>query len=245
MKRLFSLLMFIWVALAVNAQLVGDTIHISSDLYLVRLADNCYAQVSYAQLPQYGRVGANGLLLVDNKKAIIVNTPWNNQLTKQLHQYLTSKGISLDHAVITHWHDDCLGGLGYLQQQFILSTSSQRTYDASLKHKLPVAFIRFKDTLTFNFEGQSIQCFYPGAGHTADNIVVYLPKKNVLYGGCIIKDMASNTLGNTGDAVLADWPASVANIRRKYANAAIVVPGHGQWGNLSLLDHTLKLLNSK
>jgi hypothetical protein len=29
--------------------------------------------------------------------------------------------------------------------------------------------------------------FFPGAAHSADNVVVYFPKKRLLFGGCMIK----------------------------------------------------------
>lgn len=241
MRRLFFIFSCLWLMFSAWGQM-SDTIHISPDLYLVKLTSNCYAQVSYSNVNGYGRVGANGLLLISGKKALSINTPWNNEQTKHLYLYLSKNQIILDHVVVTHWHGDCMGGLGYLQQQFVLSTSSERTYEEARKRSLPTPFIRFKDTLTFNFEGQPIQCYYPGAAHTSDNIVVYLPKEKVLYGGCMIKDASATGLGNTQDANVLAWPASVANVRKRFPNAAIVVPGHGQWGGYDLLDHTLILL---
>jgi len=242
MRQILLLISLFWLTLTASAQLGSDTIHISPDLDLVKLTPNCYAQVSFSTVNGYGRVGANGLLLISGKKALSINTPWTNEETKQLYLYLSKNQIILDHVVVTHWHGDCLGGLGYLQQQFVLSTSCERTYEEARKRSLPTPFIRFKDTLTFNFEGQPIQCYYPGAAHTSDNIVVYLPNEKVLYGGCMIKDISATTLGNTQDANVAAWPASVANVRKKFPNASIVMPGHGQWGGYDLFDHTLHLL---
>jgi len=242
MRQILLLISLFWLTLTASAQLESDTIRITPDLYLVKLTPNCYAQVSFSTVNGYGRVGANGLLLISGKKALSINTPWTNEETKQLYLYLSKNQIILDHVVVTHWHADCLGGLGYLQQQFVLSTSCERTYEEARKRSLPTPFIRFKDTLTFNFEGQPIQCYYPGAAHTSDNIVVYLPKEKVLYGGCMIKDASATGLGNTQDANVAAWPASVANVRKKFPSAAIVMPGHGQWGGYDLFDHTLNLL---
>jgi metallo-beta-lactamase class B len=183
------------------------------------------------------------LILIANNKALMIDTPWNNGLTKLLHQHLTGMGASLEHAVVTHWHEDCMGGLGYLQQKFILSTSGERTYEAARQKQLPVPFIRFKDTLTFNFEGHPVECFYPGPGHTSDNIVVYLPSKKVLFGGCLVKDATAQTLGNLADADAKSWPASIAAVKKRFPLAKVVVPGHGNSGGLDLLEHTLQLLS--
>ncbi len=48
--------------------------------------------------------------------------------------------------------------------------------------------------------------FYPGAGHTKDNVVVYFPKERILFGGCFIKDNKATGMGNIADADLAAWP---------------------------------------
>lgn len=241
--RNFISVLFIISALTATAQSI-DTVSISPDLQLVKLTGNTMQYIATTNLPNYGRVAANGLVLVGNKKALLVNTPWNNDQTKLLYAYLAKQGIEVEHAVVTHWHADCLGGLGYLQQKFILSTSGERTYETSRQKNLPLAFIRFKDTLTFNFQGIPVECFYPGPGHTADNIVVNLPSEKILFGGCLIKDAAAKGLGNLADADVKSWPASLANTKKHFPNAAIVVPGHGKSGNTTLIDHTLQLLGN-
>ncbi|MFT3740404.1 MAG: subclass B1 metallo-beta-lactamase [Breznakibacter sp.] len=242
--RIFLTMVLCW-ATGLTMARQPDTIRISPDLELVKLTDNVYQHISYANVPRYGRVPANGLVCISNQKALLIDTPWNNELTKQLHQYLTSMGIDLDHAVVTHWHEDCMGGLGYLQQHFILSTSGERTYETARKKNLPVAFIRFRDTLDFNFQAVPVKCFYPGAGHTDDNIVVYLPSEKILFGGCLIKEAASASLGNLADADVRSWPLSLEKIRQKFSAATVVVPGHGATGTLLLIDHTLELLDKR
>jgi metallo-beta-lactamase class B len=49
----------------------------------------------------------------------------------------------------------------------------------------------------------------------------------------------------SGDADIKEWPRSLNNILKKFPQSRIVVPGHGAWGDLSLIHHTLKLLRNK
>ena len=46
----------------------------------------------------------------------------------------------------------------------------------------------------------TIEVFFPGAGHTRDNLVVWLPEHRVLFGGCMVKSARGRTPGNLADA---------------------------------------------
>ena len=72
-----------------------------------------------------------------------------------------------------------------------------------------------------------VELFYPGAAHSTDNLVVYVPSANVLYGGCAVHELSSTSAGNAGRADLAEWPTSVERIQKHYPEAEVVIPGHG------------------
>jgi metallo-beta-lactamase class B len=82
---------------------------------------------------------------------------------------------------------------------------------------------------------------YFGAGHTADNVVAWLPSQKILFGGCLIKSLDSQSLGNTADGDLQAYPTTLQKVLAAYNHATIVVPGHGDWGGPDLIEHTLKL----
>ncbi len=46
----------------------------------------------------------------------------------------------------------------------------------------------------------SLQIYYPEHGHTIDNLAAYLPKKQILFGGCVIKSEDAENLGYTQEA---------------------------------------------
>jgi metallo-beta-lactamase class B len=89
---------------------------------------------------------------------------------------------------------------------------------------------------------RGFEAFYPGAGHTRDNIVLWFATSRVLYGGCLIKDKSATNLGFTGDADLAAWPAAVRRVAERYPSPAVVIPGHGDPLRGDPYAHTLELL---
>ena len=70
---------------------------------------------------------------------------------------------------------------------------------------------------------------------------MWLPQSKILFGGCLVKSLQSKTLGYTGDASIEQWPHSVEKVHLKYSEAKLVVPGHGKYGDIQLLEHTKKL----
>ena len=75
--------------------------------------------------------------------------------------------------------------------------------------------------------GAGCELFFPGAGHTRDNIVVWLPRQRTLFGGCFLKSVTSRGLGNLQDADVGAWGPSLRRVQARYARASRIVPGHG------------------
>nr|MBP7613653.1 hypothetical protein [Paludibacter sp.] len=98
----------------------------------------------------------------------------------------------------------------------------------------------FTKELILKIGGTSIINYYPGEGHTRDNIVSYIPATKVLFGGCIIKALGSGK-GNLAEANVTTWAQSVRNVKQKFPNAVIIIPGHGAYGPHPLLDYTIKM----
>jgi metallo-beta-lactamase class B len=57
----------------------------------------------------------------------------------------------------------------------------------------------------------------------------------------MVKSAKARNPGFIADADMAVWPLSVKKVQQRYPQARIVVPGHGRWGGLELLSHTVKL----
>jgi len=88
-----------------------------------------------------------------------------------------------------------------------------------------------------------METYYPGIGHTSDNIVIWFKDDQILYGGCLIKSTESKTLGNLSDANVFSWKKSLKNIDKKYPKPTIIIPGHQDWNSPHSLKYTMSLLD--
>ncbi len=239
MKKLYLIALFISICSACYPQ---ETISISPDLELIQISDNAYIHLSYETIPDYGRVGANGLIFIEDSEALLFDTPWNDSLTCELVTYLEDQmGLKIRGFVPNHWHADCMGGLECLKHKGVVSYANQATIDIARRKGLPVPDIGFTDSLELKLGETPVFCFFPGAAHSMDNIVVWIPSEKLLFPGCICKSLDARTLGNTADGDLHSYPGTVDRIIEKFRQAEIIIPGHGLPGGQELLTHTRSL----
>jgi Zn-dependent hydrolases, including glyoxylases len=239
MKRFFLLLILSW-PLLLMAQ--GEKITISPDIELIPITENCFIHVSYHSLPSYGRVGSNGVVYIDNGKAFLFDTPMTEAMTQTLVEWLGKEmKLQIVGFVPNHWHSDCTGGLAFLKKCGIPTYANQKTIDILSKENLPLPETAFNDSLTLWLNDKKVECFYPGAAHAIDNIVVWIPAEKILFAGCMVKEVASATLGNTADGDLSVYPATIQRVKERYPEAKFVVPGHGLAGGKELVEHTLSM----
>ena len=122
------------------------------------------------------------------------------------------------------------------------SSIGLHTIDIAKTKNLPVPAHGFKDSLNLQLGSTAINCYYLGAGHSMDNIVVWIPSEKVLFPGCLVKEINAKGLGNTVDGDLKAYPETIEKVLRKFPDAKIVIPGHGAFGGIELVRHTKKLL---
>jgi len=240
MKRILTFILIGGLQLSGYSQ--ENTIRISENVELIKISANAYVHVSYAFMPDYGRVGSNGLVFVNGNEAFLFDTPMTDSLTLDLVSFIRdSMKLKITGFVPNHWHVDCMGGLEFIQDQKIESYANQMTIDIATSKILPVPDHGFKDSLALKLGNNPIKCYYLGAAHSLDNIVVWIPSEQVLFPGCMVKSINSKDLGNTADGDLAAYPKTIDALIRKFRMAKIVIPGHGQYGGLELLTHTKEL----
>lgn len=240
-KAIFGLIVGL-VQLTGFSQPDASIIPVSDDLELIKISDKAYIHVSYVNHPDYGRTGANGLLIIDKDKGFLFDSPWTDAQTERLLSWLKdSMKVSITGFIPNHWHIDCMGGLGYIKEQQIRSYASQMTIDIARSNNLPVPDTGFTDSLQLTLGDMEIKCVYPGAAHSADNIAVWIPSEQILFAGCIIKSTGSGNLGNTADGDLRSYPKTIARLMELFPSVKVVIPGHGRHGGFELLTHTYEL----
>ena len=220
----------------------GESISVASDVTIESIASGVWVYTTYFDVPNSGRVGANGLLVVSDGEAVLVNLPWTDQQAAALFDWIGQHLNATVKAVIpTHFHQDCMGGLAEAHRRGAISYGLDKTIELAHRDHLPVPQCPFHLRTMIRCGKMVIVVTYPGSGHTTDNIVAWLPKAEILFGGCLIKSLDSKSLGNTSDGDLVAYPDTVKKVKAAYPKAKIVIPGHGDWGGPDLIDHTLKL----
>ncbi|NLD50203.1 MAG: subclass B1 metallo-beta-lactamase [Clostridiaceae bacterium] len=243
MKILIVFITVVLVRFNGFSQIDCNKIHVSKDIELMKLSEHAYVHISYSDDPIYGRFPSNGLIFIDNGEAFLFDSPMTDSLTMDLVAWLTdSMKLKIVGFVPNHWHDDCMGGLGFIQKQKIESFANQMTIDIARSKNLPVPDQGFKDSTQLRLGDKLIECYYFGAAHSLDNIAVWIPSEQILFAGCMIKSTYSRDLGNVVDGDVIAYPDTIDKLINKFPTARIVIPGHGPFGGPDLITHTRDLL---
>jgi metallo-beta-lactamase class B len=216
----------------------------SSELVITQITPNGFQHTSYLQTNDFGNVPCNGLIVRNNKEVIVFDSPTNDSASIALIDFIRSSLNCEVKAIIpTHFHNDCLGGLKAFHKNNIPSYAYFKTIEFAKENQYEVPKNAFLDTLRLSIGESFVTSSFFGEGHTRDNVVGYFPDENLLFGGCLIKELNA-TKGYLGDANLNEWSSTVQKIRHRYPNLKTVVPGHGNIGSLNLLDYTFALFKT-
>jgi len=213
------------------------------------------------------------LIRTSNSDYILVNTLCDNQGARMLADWMKNSFGEVNLVAInTGFHVDNLGGNEFLLSRGIAvygsnltaklitergqtekdrllegfkSPENKKYYDAykNLTFVPPNRIFDINEGLHLKIGDEDVNVFYPGPSHTIDNVVVYFPKRKILFGGCMIKSLDSRDAGYAADADMQKWPRSVEKVWARYKDARIVVPGHGDYGDTGLIKHTIELLD--
>jgi metallo-beta-lactamase class B len=135
-----------------------------------------------------------------------------------------------------------MGGLAAAHALGARSYGHATTVAFARRDGLPVPQESFEQERDIPLGSRVLEARFVGPGHTVDAVVVWLPDARILFAGDLVRSAASRSLGYTREADLDAWPGSVAALERAYADALLIVPGHGAPGGRELLDRTRELL---
>lgn len=206
--------------------------HLTGDFYIY----TTYNTYEKSQVP------ANGMYLVTNNGVVMFDTPWDTTQFQPLLDSIKSRHKKpVVMAFATHWHSDKTAGLEYYQQQGIKTYTTVLTDELSKKNnKKRAEFLMTKDTV-FQAGQYSFETYYPGEGHTTDNIVIWFKKEKILYGGCLLKGADDESLGYLGDANVTAYASTLINVQKKCRNPKFIIIAHSDWNNLNSLKHSIMM----
>lgn len=212
---------------------------------LVKLADGVYGFI--------GKEGAtNSGFIVTNEGVVVIDTQGPKDLSillKKKIQEVTDKPVI--YVVNTHYHGDHTFGNQYFREaREIISheNTKKNLIEKDKQHReqfkkffgdnalegfeLTLPTKTFKDTLTLQAGGKTIELAYLGRGHTDGDIIVYLPIERIMFGGDLFY---KDRLSWLGDAYAIEWIETLDKL--KHFDAVIHVPGHGDIGNIDMLQN--------
>lgn len=210
-------------------------------LKISHLTGNFFIYTTYSTY-EGNQIPANGMYLLTDNGVVLFDTPWD---TTQFQPLLDS--IQLKHnknvmlCIATHWHSDRTEGLEYYKQKGIKTYTTLLTDELSKKNnKKRAEFLITMDTI-FNIGHYSFETYYPGKGHTEDNIIIWFNKEKILYGGCLIKGVDAENLGYLGDADTTAYYSTLKKVERKCPVPKYIIVSHSDWENINSLKHSIRL----
>jgi len=229
------------VSLSGISQKLPVEVYRSADLVVVQIAPNSFVHTSYLQTNDFGKVACNGMIARDANEALVFDTPTNDKSADELINFIEKKlNCKIKAVVPTHFHDDCLGGLAAFHAHKIPSFGNSKTIDLAKANQTAYPQNGFTEIIKLHVGEKFATATFLGEGHTKDNVVGYFPSENVLFGGCLIKEIQA-TKGYLGDANVKDWSATVRKVKQAFPSVKLVIPGHGEVGGKELLDYTINL----
>ncbi|MDP2682051.1 MAG: MBL fold metallo-hydrolase [Deltaproteobacteria bacterium] len=217
---------------------------------LVKLADDVYGFI--------GKEGAtNSGFIVTNEGVVVIDTQGSKDLAillKKKMQEITDKSVI--YVINTHYHGDHTFGNQYFKEaKEIISheNTKKNLIEKDSQHReqfkklfgenalegfeLTLPTKTFKDTLTLRVGGKTLELAYLGRGHTDGDIIVYLPIERIMFGGDLLY---KDRLPWLGDAYASEWIETLDKL--KHFDAVIHVPGHGDIGNIAMLQNIQQYL---
>lgn len=235
MRTIILTIAFIFSLANIFGQVINPKLtisHLTGDFYIY----TTYNTYEGNQIP------ANGMYLVTNNGVVMFDTPWD---TTQFQPLLDSIQLKHNKTVVmcfaTHWHSDRTEGLEYYKQQGIKTYTTVLTDELSKKNNKKRAEILMTKDTVFNVGQYFFETYYPGQGHTTDNIVIWFKKEKILYGGCLIKGVDNKDLGYLGDANVTAYASTLKKVQKKYRNPKFIIISHSDWNNINSLKHSLMM----
>lgn len=213
-------------------------------LAFYKIKKNTFVHISFLQTQTWGKVGCNGMIYIHKNQAYIFDTPTDNETSEVLIKTLEDQNIKIKGVVVNHFHNDCLGGLEAFHKKGIKSYASEKTIELAKKDSMTIPQIGFKEHLTLRIGKKDIGNHYLGEAHTKDNIISFIPSENLIFGGCMVKELNAGK-GFLGDANEKEWSNTIRNVKKAFPSAQFIVPGHGKPGGQELLDYTIGLFEVK
>lgn len=234
-----KLITLIYILLIAFTKIGAQTEEIK--LKITPLTGDFYIYTTY-NFYQENKTPAHGMYLVTEDGVVLFDTPWDpTQFQPLLDSIQLKHKKNVTHCIATHWHSDRTAGLEYYSNKGIKTYTTLLTDELSRKNDTKRAeFLLEKDTI-FKVGPYSFETYYPGPGHTEDNIVIWFEKEKILYGGCLIKGAEAENLGYLGDGNVKEYYTTLKKVHKKFPQPQFIIVSHHDWNNINSLKNSMKM----
>ena len=151
------------------------------EVRLYQIADGVWSHIATQSFD--GAVyPSNGLIVRDGDELLLIDTAWGAKNTAALLAEIEKQiGLPVTRAVSTHFHDDRVGGVDVLRAagsgnvRITVDTPASRGRG---EHEIPTHSLEGLSSSGDAVRFGPVELFYPGAAHSTDNLVVYVPSAN-------------------------------------------------------------------
>jgi len=163
---------------------------------------------------KYQLQGTNTYLVGTGPSRILIDTGEGKPSWPQaLKRVLSDENITIDQAILTHWHHDHVSGVSDLLS-FSPSTKVYKSQIVPSENQLDITHDQ-----VFKTQGATLRAFH-SPGHTRDHMALVLEEEDAMFTG-------DNVLGQ-GTAVFEDLKSYMDSLERMQdAFAGRAYPGHG------------------
>jgi metallo-beta-lactamase class B len=200
---------------------------IGRTLWVKELTSEVWITCFTFDTPDLGWVPCNGLIIAGASGPTIIDTGVTREQGALL--LTTAKrltGEAATQAIATHFHADRTGGIEAMRAANVAVFAHPFTVGLAQAYSFPVPqAVKGLEKAPVRLGAQEL--FYPGVGHTRDNITVWHEKSGVLFGGCLLRATTDKGVGSLSDGDLAAYPDTLNRLTDRYPDRRFTIPGHG------------------
>jgi len=206
---------------------VPDMERISPTVWVKQLTPGIWITGFTFKTPDLGYVPCNGLIIAAQPGPTIVdtgNTRDQGELLVSTAKRLTGKPVM--QAIATHYHIDRTGGIAAMSAANIPVFAHPYSVGLAQAAGFPVPQ-PVKGLEKGPVQLGPVELYYPGAGHTRDNITVWHQDSRTLFGGCLLRATTDKSIGSRADADMTAYPSTIEQLAKRYPDRQFTIPGHG------------------
>jgi cyclase len=222
---------------------------------LVRLSGGVYAYIAGGPSSEEG-LGANAGFVVGGESVLVVDSRYTERHARKLLEAIRSvTDLPVRYLVNTHYHPDHVWGNSVFRDEGAVILARPETkiemerytpvYMEYYRERRPEVFEMIGgvepaypdslvgDELTIGLGGKDAVLLWYGPGHTAGDLLVWVPSAKVVFTGGLVSNGYHPNLGDQGTDC-DNWLAILSRIEE--LNPDIIVPGQGFAGGPELID---------